>query len=141
MTHSYPSLRSSDIACTGTLSAQEQHRRQESLLRLGSLSRIQGHHARGQFRTDRNPPRTAIGQEFRRHPAGGQCAGPLLYQAARRYFRDNQRRFRFFATGFQTARERQARSEEHTSELQSLMRISYAVLSLKKTRNKYTDIN
>src|SRR3546814_7297956 len=28
------------------------------------------------------------------------------------------------------------RSEEHTSELQSLMRISYAVLCLKKTKNK-----
>src|SRR3546814_4268854 len=30
------------------------------------------------------------------------------------------------------------RSEEHTSELQSLMRISYAVFCLKK-KNKYTD--
>src|SRR3546814_3218265 len=29
-----------------------------------------------------------------------------------------------------------ARSEEHTSELQSLMRISYAVLCLKNTHNK-----
>src|SRR3546814_10380530 len=31
-----------------------------------------------------------------------------------------------------------ARSEEHTSELQSLMRISYAVFCLKKTKNKYS---
>src|SRR3546814_3908508 len=31
---------------------------------------------------------------------------------------------------------RSARSEEHTSELQSLMRISYAVFCLKKTQNK-----
>src|SRR3546814_9016546 len=31
-----------------------------------------------------------------------------------------------------------ARSEEHTSELQSLMRISYAVLCLKKTKYKTT---
>src|SRR3546814_8033362 len=31
-----------------------------------------------------------------------------------------------------------ARSEEHTSELQSLMRISYAVLCLKKKKNKHT---
>src|SRR3546814_5970278 len=30
---------------------------------------------------------------------------------------------------------RQGRSEEHTSELQSLMRISYAVFCLKKTKN------
>src|SRR3546814_3228300 len=32
---------------------------------------------------------------------------------------------------------RAARSEEHTSELQSLMRISYAVFCLKKKKNKY----
>src|SRR3546814_8390356 len=32
---------------------------------------------------------------------------------------------------------RPARSEEHTSELQSLMRISYAVLCLKKKNKKY----
>src|SRR3546814_2014526 len=34
----------------------------------------------------------------------------------------------------------QARSEEHTSELQSLMRISYAVFCLKK-KKKQTEIN
>src|SRR3546814_2082997 len=34
----------------------------------------------------------------------------------------------------------QARSEEHTSELQSLMRISYAVFCLKK-KNKQNNIN
>src|SRR3546814_8106710 len=33
---------------------------------------------------------------------------------------------------------RNARSEEHTSELQSLMRISYAVFCLKKKTNQYT---
>src|SRR3546814_5211996 len=32
---------------------------------------------------------------------------------------------------------RQARSEEHTSELQSLMRISYAVFCLKKKKKKH----
>src|SRR3546814_1506158 len=32
------------------------------------------------------------------------------------------------------------RSEEHTSELQSLMRISYAVFCLKKKNNKHTQI-
>src|SRR3546814_948804 len=31
------------------------------------------------------------------------------------------------------------RSEEHTSELQSLMRISYAVFCLKKKKNRFTD--
>src|SRR3546814_1168334 len=33
----------------------------------------------------------------------------------------------------------QHRSEEHTSELQSLMRISYAVFCLKKQKNKITN--
>src|SRR3546814_9859042 len=33
------------------------------------------------------------------------------------------------------------RSEEHTSELQSLMRISYAVFCLKKKKHKDTQIN
>src|SRR3546814_3710918 len=36
---------------------------------------------------------------------------------------------------------RRARSEEHTSELQSLMRISYAVFCLKKKRTKEHHIN
>src|SRR3546814_4658978 len=36
---------------------------------------------------------------------------------------------------------RQIRSEEHTSELQSLMRISYAVFCLKKTNNKKSPIH
>src|SRR3546814_4447998 len=36
-----------------------------------------------------------------------------------------------------TARARAARSEEHTSELQSLMRISYAVFCLTKKNHKY----
>src|SRR3546814_3741089 len=35
-----------------------------------------------------------------------------------------------------TNRTNQARSEEHTSELQSLMRISYAVFCLKKKKKK-----
>src|SRR3546814_4704767 len=35
-------------------------------------------------------------------------------------------------------RRRQMRSEEHTSELQSLMRISYAVFCLKKKKHKKT---
>src|SRR3546814_7353658 len=37
------------------------------------------------------------------------------------------------------AREKVQRSEEHTSELQSLMRISYAVFCLKKKKKKHQD--
>src|SRR3546814_6970308 len=36
---------------------------------------------------------------------------------------------------------RMERSEEHTSELQSLMRISYAVFCLKKKRNNITSVD
>src|SRR3546814_5175864 len=45
-----------------------------------------------------------------------------------------QRTFRYVSTGRAERRRLQAgiRSEEHTSELQSLMRISYAVFCLKK---------
>src|SRR3546814_7805345 len=43
-------------------------------------------------------------------------------------WRDHQRRAIFAAPG------NRERSEEHTSELQSLMRISYAVFCLKKTK-------
>src|SRR3546814_9386110 len=39
------------------------------------------------------------------------------------------------------AERRRPRSEEHTSELQSLMRISYAVFCLKKTKSKHHSIN
>src|SRR3546814_6775019 len=38
-----------------------------------------------------------------------------------------------------TAADPDSRSEEHTSELQSLMRISYAVFCLKKKKNTKTD--
>src|SRR3546814_3206239 len=38
------------------------------------------------------------------------------------------------------ARGQDQRSEEHTSELQSLMRISYAVFCLKKKKNKQRNI-
>src|SRR3546814_7890459 len=40
------------------------------------------------------------------------------------------------ALGYQGLSSRSTRSEEHTSELQSLMRISYAVFCLKKKKNK-----
>src|SRR3546814_10867684 len=41
--------------------------------------------------------------------------------------------------GFETAKKYECRSEEHTSELQSLMRISYAVFCLKK-KKKHNNI-
>src|SRR3546814_2849901 len=55
---------------------------------------------------------------FCQHPeASAECIGPML---------ERKREFRACRQG--------TRSEEHTSELQSLMRISYAVFCLKKKK-------
>src|SRR3546814_1907162 len=52
---------------------------------------------------------------------------------AMRYFLDHPEKI--VPMGLESRR--LARSEEHTSELQSLMRISYAVFCLKKKKQKY----
>src|SRR3546814_3706143 len=55
---------------------------------------------------------------------------------------DDRRRRRRLADGHSRLVDElpfQSRSEEHTSELQSLMRISYAVFCLKKKNNKHID--
>src|SRR3546814_10228051 len=82
-------------------------------------SGVQGADARGRLRADRDPAPAHVGQELGRHPPRRRCPRPLLHQAAHRQLRHHQRR-----------------SEEHTSELQSLMRISYAVFCLKKKKKK-----
>src|SRR3546814_6550619 len=48
--------------------------------------------------------------------------------------------FRFMARFNASKSGRITRSEEHTSELQSLMRISYAVFCLKKKKNSITNL-
>src|SRR3546814_6227872 len=53
------------------------------------------------------------------------------------YIKNNRRRTRLGSKQEDTREQyRNDRSEEHTSELQSLMRISYAVFCLKKKKNK-----
>src|SRR3546814_3183801 len=72
-----------------------------------------------------------IVEDLRRHLAIGQSAGELDQPVG-------ERRFPVVDMGDdrEVADMGQGRSEEHTSELQSLMRISYAVFCLKNT-NKY----
>src|SRR3546814_4193805 len=68
------------------------------------------------------------------HDVAGAKRAPLAleHQAAVQPFADLRRQpGSMFANGI-----RQPRSEEHTSELQSLMRISYAVFCLNKKKNK-----
>src|SRR3546814_3606202 len=55
---------------------------------------------------------------------------------ANRHRRRVSRRRRIFGLCGKIISQGQARSEEHTSELQSLMRISYAVFCLKKKKSK-----
>src|SRR3546814_5471636 len=64
-------------------------------------------------------------------------AGPSFFGTGRPTREDNPLAFHFFFVLYVCGGT--ARSEEHTSELQSLMRISYAVFCLKKktTHNNY----
>src|SRR3546814_4023342 len=56
------------------------------------------------------------------------------YQGPKRFQAGVRRRPRAASAAHGIGRHRPCRSEEHTSELQSLMRISYAVFCLKKKR-------
>src|SRR3546814_2400077 len=67
----------------------------------------------------------------RAHRSGRQAGSAMVSACAW-----SQRRMRFSAIGAACARgATDDRSEEHTSELQSLMRISYAVFCLKQKKN------
>src|SRR3546814_4424598 len=69
----------------------------------------------------------------RRHGDGADAPRARLLRHPRPVRRGRRLRHR---TGDQPDLRRVDRSEEHTSELQSLMRISYAVFCLKKKKNK-----
>src|SRR3546814_7030520 len=69
------------------------------------------------------------GDKVHRHAPGERQCLPLETRAAR------SRMAAQIAVGIADVRDRDARSEEHTSELQSLMRISYAVFCLKTKKN------
>src|SRR3546814_5257779 len=67
--------------------------------------------------------------------AHGFTSAAHFSRAFRNLFGYSARDVRDLARMRTIPRSRQARSEEHTSELQSLMRISYAVFCLKKNTN------
>src|SRR3546814_8441568 len=74
------------------------------------------------FRSTLNSP----SRQYRRNALPGRARG----RSAQSWSRHNES----FPPGFV---HHSHRSEEHTSELQSLMRISYAVFCLKKKKKKY----
>src|SRR3546814_2795446 len=87
----------------------------DSLRLIARTARLTGHAV--------DVDRKNIVGRFRIHDRGDRM---------RRYRWGALRRQRKNGSGF----EEHVRSEEHTSELQSLMRISYAVFCLKKKKNK-----
>src|SRR3546814_4612137 len=77
-------------------------------------------------------------------PRGALVAGGLRERQGipdhREYLRRGRRRLQPLPRSQPAGRcQPEHRSEEHTSELQSLMRISYAVFCLKKKKNKQTN--
>src|SRR3546814_4899788 len=95
------------------------------------------------------PPRACLGEGDRpAQPDGGGAAAPARpRQSPARHRPDREAprvresassRYRASRTTGRAGHRASAdRSEEHTSELQSLMRISYAVFCLKKKNNHY----
>src|SRR3546814_10837880 len=85
-------------------------------------------------RTDTLFPYTTLFRSYRARCAvlpNPPCVGPRRHRPTP-LSQHHVRPDRHFATEC-----REMRSEEHTSELQSLMRISYAVFCLKKKKNKH----
>src|SRR3546814_5952010 len=62
-------------------------------------------------------------------------------QCRQRETQHQRHRQQAYARGGRSAVNHQGRSEEHTSELQSLLRISYAVFCLKKKNNDINNIH
>src|SRR3546814_3368738 len=102
-----------------------------------------GDHLPAHRRRRRAPPQPALRSRARRaRPAGGALVLLLADEGALRSgqaHRHLPRRLWLRALLHRILpRARFARSEEHTSELQSLMRISYAVFCLKKKKTNHT---
>src|SRR3546814_3141628 len=70
-----------------------------------------------------------------------ECLVHLIEHRERAVDRDELAQAVFSRSDVSDAQLAQIRSEEHTSELQSLMRISYAVFCLKKKKNQRQHIN
>src|SRR3546814_7242022 len=94
-------------------------------------------------RTDTLFPHTTLCRSAHRQQADRPAHPPRRFRqgARRRADRRGCMAGRADAAGAGGARRGARRSEEHTSELQSLMRISYAVFCSKKKKDKYAYIS
>src|SRR3546814_10566070 len=112
---------SSDV-CSSDLSGRRPSLRQHGLL------------ARGRVGID-VPPRSPLDKG----PARRLARGSLLKEEVEEVGQFDRRLARDFADPRVAVPDPVCRSEEHTSELQSLMRISYAVFCLKKKKHRYKE--
>src|SRR3546814_6708000 len=87
-----------------------------------------------QGRWDRGPFRQAKARQQRGSRTGVRW---WLYLFPRSYLPDSAPVFVVIRSALKFRRRNKIRSEEHTSELQSLMRISYAVFCLNKKKTPY----
>src|SRR3546814_6053236 len=71
------------------------------------------------------------GEAYGESPKQGMAAADIGWQS---FFQDPALK-KLIAVALDSNRDLRVRSEEHTSELQSLMRISYAVFCLKKNKH------
>src|SRR3546814_8879269 len=89
------------------------------------------------FRSYRNTARAQASRDFLNFSRGYRYRTRLANAKAKRLIFNDKMLLRSYSRIAQTSGESSAmRSEEHTSELQSLMRISYAVFCLKKKKQK-----
>src|SRR3546814_5021639 len=101
--------------------------------------------SRPRVRVDAVARRHAVGRarhrpgQARLHGAGGDTADAGADAATQGGVRSRRHPQPGQAAAAVSTRDGLARSEEHTSELQSLMRISYAVFCLKKKKTKNTE--
>src|SRR3546814_7091060 len=94
-------------------------------LKHGKEAEVHGTHVqRGQFRLESHDRTHTLFDGHMRATAGGDVDDGVGLRA--NFRQERAKKFRIL---------RRLRSEEHTSELQSLMRISYAVFCLKKKKN------
>src|SRR3546814_3573962 len=130
---------SSDV-CSSDLQARPGRRSVRALARVGFGIHVQAMRMRRHLRPDQGHGVLAERLALRPRGEPGTLAGAA--GAAPAKVGQSEGRFAVAAVlGAQQRKQRGVlrRSEEHTSELQSLMRISYAVFCLKKKTNKHTN--
>src|SRR3546814_10282345 len=112
---------------------------------MAKVALVKGLSAAGVPASVERPGYSPLGEEWVADVFAQTSSGPVIFevQLSQQHWDDYRlRTHRYAASGIRCMwLVRDTRSEEHTSELQSLMRISYAVFCLKKKKNNINTIN